>query len=118
MGRPNAFNWMMHEFCASHGWCGCIRDGKPLHVSDFIPATGPVSADEFARWLIMADGLDPDQLSASEIRRWMPQLKAVFVRHMKADVVDASGLRSEYRGAQASWLSRLKRRPSSRGKCS
>jgi hypothetical protein len=99
MGYPNAFDGMMHKFCVRLGWCGCIRDGKPLHVSDFIPATGPVSADEFARWLVMADGLDPDQLSASEIRRWIPQLIAVFVKHMGADVVDASNLRSEFRGA-------------------
>jgi hypothetical protein len=49
MGYPNALDGMMHEFCVRLGWCGCIRDGKPLHVSDFIPATGPVSADEFAR---------------------------------------------------------------------
>ena len=95
MGRPNAFEGMMHEFCVRLGWCGCVKDGKPLHVTDFIPETGPVSAEEFARWLIMGDGLDPDQLSRSEIRRWMSQLKAVFVKHMAADVVDASKLRSE-----------------------
>jgi hypothetical protein len=99
MSRPNAFDGMMHEFCVGVGWCGCTKDGKPLHVSDFIPATGPVSADEFARWLIMADGFDPDQLSASEIRRWMPQLEAMFVKHMGADVIDARNLRSEYRRA-------------------
>jgi hypothetical protein len=49
--------------------------------------------------LVMADGLDPDQLSASEIRRWVPQLVAVFVKHMGADVVDSGNLRSEFRGA-------------------
>ena len=95
MGRPNAFDGMMHEFCVKLGWCGCVKDGKPLHVSDFIPETGPVSADEFARFLIMADGFDPDRLSDSELRGLMTQLKAVFVKHMEADVVDASNLRSE-----------------------
>lgn len=99
MGRSNAFDGMMHEFCVGLGWCGCVKDGKRLHVSDFIPETGRVSAGEFARWLIMADGLDPDQLSGAEIRHWMPQLKAVFVKHMGADVIDASKLRSKHRGA-------------------
>ena len=94
MGRPNAFDGMMHEFCAGLGWCGCVKEGKPLHVQDFIPETGPVSADEFARWLLMADGLDPAELSASDLRRWIPQLRAVFVKHMGADVVDAGKLRS------------------------
>ncbi|MFL5240797.1 MAG: hypothetical protein ACJ8FY_01700 [Gemmataceae bacterium] len=95
MGRPNAFDGMMHEFCVGLGWCGCIHNDRPIHVTDFIPETGPVSAEEFAKWLIMADGLAPDHLSPSEIRRWMPQLKAVFVKHMGADVIDASKLRSE-----------------------
>lgn len=94
MGRPNAFDGMMHEFCVKLGWCGSVKDGKPLHVSEFIPETGPVSADEFARWLIMAEGLDPDQHNASALR----QLRAVFVKHVGADVVDANRLRSRYRG--------------------
>ena len=89
MSRPNAFDGMMHEFCVGLGWCGSVKDGN------FIPEAGPVSAGEFARWLIMADGLDPDRLSAAEISR----LKAVFVKHMGADVIDASNLRSQYRGA-------------------
>jgi hypothetical protein len=94
MVGPNAFDGMIHEFCVKLGWCGGVKDGKSLHVSDYIPETGRVSADEFARWLIKADGLDPDQLSASEFR----QLKAVFVKHMGAGVIDAEKLRSGYRG--------------------
>jgi len=93
MGRPNAFDGMLDEFCVKLGWCGCVKNGKPLYVTDFIPETGPVSADQFARWLIMADGLDVDQ-PASEIRCSIHRLKAVFVKHMGADVVDASRLRS------------------------
>ena len=99
MGRPNAFDGMMHEFCVKLGWCGCVKDGKPVHVSDFIPEAGPVSADEFARWLIMADGFDLDRLSDPELGRWMTQLKAMFVKHMGSDVIEAGNLRSEYRGA-------------------
>lgn len=96
MGRPNAFDGMMDEFCVGLGWCGAVKDGEPLHVTDFILETGPVSADEFARWIIIADGIDPDRLSASGARRWMRQLKAVFVKHMGSDVVDASYLRSDW----------------------
>jgi hypothetical protein len=93
MGCPNAFDGMLYEFCVALGWCGCVKDGKRLHITDFIPETGPVSADQFARWLIMADGLDPAQ-PTSEIRRWIHQLKSVFVKHVGADVIDASKLRS------------------------
>jgi hypothetical protein len=93
MGRPNAFDGMLDEFCVRLGLCGCVKDGKRLHVTDFIPETGPVSADQFARWLIMADGLDPDE-PTPEIRRSIHRLKAVFAKHMGAGVVDASNLRS------------------------
>src|SRR5690242_10774331 len=96
MGSPNAFDGMLCEF-RGLGWCGSVKDGKPLNVTDLIPVTGPVSADQFARWLIVADGLDPAQLGPRENRRWVPQLKAVFVKHMGADVIDASKLRSASR---------------------
>jgi hypothetical protein len=99
MGHPNAFDGMMREFCVKLGYCGRVKDGEALHVTHFIPETGSVSADQFARWLMVADGFDPDRLSTSELRRLMGQLTAVFVEHMGADVVDASNLRSEYRGA-------------------
>ncbi len=97
MARPNKFDGMMHEFCSGLGWCGGgVKDGKPLHVTDFIPETGPVSADEFVRWLIMADeGSDPGQFVSSDLSR---QLKAVFIKHMGADIVDAGNLCSGYDG--------------------
>lgn len=99
MARLNKFDGMMHEFSAGMGFCGCVKDGEPLHVTDFIPETGPVSADDFARWLMIADGLDPDRLGASERRAWISRLRTVFVKHMGADVIDASNLRSAYYGA-------------------
>jgi hypothetical protein len=98
MSRPNAFDGMLHEYCARLGWCGCVKDGKTLHVTDFIPEAGPVSAEDFAKRIIMADGLDPDT-PMPEMRRWLPQLTAVFIKHMGADVVDASQLRSGFGGS-------------------
>lgn len=92
MGRPNTFDGMMHEFCVKLGYCGTVRDGRPLLVSDFIPETGLVSADQFARWLIAADGLEFAEVNTSEFKR----LKEVFVKHMGADAVDANNLRSGY----------------------
>lgn len=90
MAHPNAFDGMMYEFCVRLGWCGCVKDGRPLHVSDLIPKAGSVPADEFVRWLIMADGLDPDQVSAPELT----QLRAVFVKHMGVGLVEANRLSS------------------------
>jgi hypothetical protein len=92
MGRPNKFDGMMYELIVGLAWdCRCFKNGKPVDITDFIPETGPVSADQFARWVIMAEGLDPDQ---KKYRRRIPQLKGVFVKHMGSEVVDASRLRA------------------------
>ncbi len=92
MVRPNKFNGMMHEFCVGLGFCGSVKDGKPLHVTQFIPEQGQVTAAEFVRWLLIADCMDPED------SRWTNELKAVFVKHMGRDAVDANELHSEYRG--------------------
>ena len=91
MGRPNKFDGMMHEFCVGLGFCGSVRDGKPLHVTDFVPEAGTVSADEFVQWIISAEGLE----GYDDARH----LKEVFIKHMGTVAVDVSNLRSDYRGA-------------------
>jgi hypothetical protein len=91
MGRPNAFDGMMSEYCGL-GYCGSVKDGEALHVTDFIPETGPVTAAQFTRWLLVAEGFEPDEFNVRD-------LSGVFIKHMGADVVDASRLHSEYGGA-------------------
>jgi hypothetical protein len=93
--NPN-YNALMHEICVGKGWCGGIVDEKPSHVDDLIPDTGPVSADQFVDWLFVAEGLDP----LSEADKWQKHkdgLKDAFVRHMGADVIDASALKWDLR---------------------
>lgn len=90
-GNPD-YNALMHEVCVGRGWCGGIVNGKPSHVDDLIPETGPVSAEQFVEWLFQADGVDP----SSEPAKWAKHkdaLREAFVRHMGADVIDASALK-------------------------
>ncbi len=91
MARPNKFDGMMHHYCVGLGFCGSVEDGKPLHVTDFIPETGQVSADEFVQWILISEGLKDNDDT------W--GLREVFVKHMGAEFVDASELRSDYEGA-------------------
>ena len=82
----------MHEACVVWGFCGCIKEGKPLHVDFLIPPQGSVTADQFVEWLFLADNLNPN----SEAARWKRQkeaLRAAFVKHMGAETVDARLLR-------------------------
>ncbi|AXU19141.1 hypothetical protein C7W88_09050 [Novosphingobium sp. THN1] len=90
-GNP-AYNALMHEVCVGRGWCGGIVNGKPSHVDDFIPETGPVSADQFVEWLFLADGVDPSS-DPAKWERHKAGLREAFVRHMGAEMLDASALK-------------------------
>lgn len=89
MTKPTIFDGMINEVCVKMGFCGSVVDGEPRHVTDFIPKTGPVSAEQFASWVLIAEGMSPEQE-----RGFWHSLKAVFVKHMKADVVDAKHFNS------------------------
>lgn len=92
MGGSKNYNSLMHEVCVELGWCGGIVDGKPSHVDDFIPATGIVSAAQFADWLFLADGVDPSE-NHEKWQKHKDELVAAFIRHMSADSVEASRLK-------------------------
>lgn len=92
MAERIGFDALMCIVCPEWGFCGTIKDGRPLHVTDFIPERGPVTADQFVTWVFLGDGMDPDALS----HRWQRHkdaIKAAFIEHMGSDVVDASLLR-------------------------
>lgn len=85
------YDALMHEVCAVWGFCGCIKESRPLHVDFLIPPEGPVTADQFVEWVFLADNLNPN----SEPERWKRQkaaIRAAFVEHMGAEVVDARRL--------------------------
>lgn len=87
MMATTGYDALMHEACVVWGFCGCIKHERPLHISLFIPPTGPVTADQFVEWLLLADNLNPND------DRWDRQkqaLRAAFVKFMGSDVVDAS----------------------------
>ena len=69
------------------GFCGGVVDGERRHVSDYVPESGTVMAEQFAEWVLMAEGLDPSS------SKWRPSLIKVFVKHMGHNAVDASQLK-------------------------
>lgn len=87
--RKSAYSALMNEVCAGWGYCGCIKDGEPLHVNAFIPAEGIVTADQFVEWVFLAENLDPAMQPKSHWRG----LRDAFIKHMNASAVDASRLR-------------------------
>ncbi|MFM1976237.1 MAG: hypothetical protein RL145_1083 [Pseudomonadota bacterium] len=86
------FDALMHEVSVDLGWSGGMVDGKSSHVTDYIPESGPVTADQFVDWLFLADGIDPAE-DPSEWQKQKDRLRDAFFRHMGSQVVDASLLK-------------------------
>jgi hypothetical protein len=85
--RNRALDALIQEI-ANMGFCGSVMgDGSPSHVSDFIPQTGTVTADQFAEWVMLAEGLEP--FAGSE---YQASFKKLFIQHMGSEAVDASDL--------------------------
>ena len=93
MTDPTAFDALMLEVCVEKGWCGSVVDGRSLHVTDFMPDSGEVTADQFAHWLFAADGVDPDE-DPGKWQSHLDGLRDVFVRHMGAETADVERLRA------------------------
>jgi len=90
--RKAAYDALMHCVCVDWGFCGCVKNDKPLHVDDLIPETGDVTADQFVEWVFLADNMNPN----SDIEIWQKHKDAIrtaFVKHLGGDVVDASQLK-------------------------
>jgi hypothetical protein len=88
------YGLLMHDVCVEWGFCGCVREGRLLHVDFIIPREGPVTADQFVEWVFLADNLNPNH----EPERWerhKDAIRAAFVKHMGAETVDARTLRWE-----------------------
>jgi len=82
----------MHEYCVGRGYCGSAKDGKPLHVTQFIPEEGEVNADQFVSWLIKAEQLEGTKTAQDG---WS-DLRKIFIQHMGNYKVDVSELHSEW----------------------
>lgn len=74
------------------GFCGSIKDGRPLNVYWFIPSEGPVTADQFVEWVFLAENENPNS-EREQTKRFKVMIKDAFIKHMGAEVVDAKQLR-------------------------
>ena len=86
------FDALMHEVSVDLGWSGGMVDGQSSHVTDYIPESGPVTADQFVDWLFLADGMDPSE-NLAKWQKHKDRLRAAFVKIMGSEVVDASLLK-------------------------
>ncbi|CAH0353714.1 hypothetical protein [Sphingobium sp. CECT 9361] len=85
------FDALMHEVCVERGWCGAIVNDRPMHVTDFLPESGTVTADQFVGWLFDADGVNPD-VDREKWQKHIDGLRNAFIRHMGGCSVDVQML--------------------------
>ena len=88
--HPSPFDRLSYEICLHGGWCGGIVDGSPTVVDDLLPSTGSVTAREFAKLTVRADGWPESEPLPEKHLRW---LEAKFIEHLGTDTVDVEALR-------------------------
>ena len=88
--HPNAFDLLLWDICVGAGFCGGLVNDKPTHVTDLLPATGMVTAQEFAELTIRAEC--DKQSPPHKHLRWIALLEAIFIKHMKSASVPAETL--------------------------
>lgn len=91
MPNRRDFDRLMRGSCVGYGYCGSLYDGSPSHVTDFIPADGTVTADEFVDWVLLAD----HEPTHGDPRRTVmrERLRSCFIGYLGSSVVDAKKLR-------------------------
>lgn len=92
--HSNAFDLLLWDICVHQGCCGAVVDGKPVHVTDLLPASGVVTAAQFAELVIRAEG-EADAAPAS-IAQWTARLSASFVQHMGGESAPAEALMGNF----------------------
>ena len=85
-----AYDKLLNEVCVRLGFCGSVVDGQPLHVDQFLPKGGPVTAEGFATAVFRAEGWDPASAAAHQHRASVCE---AFVRHLGGFQIDARQLR-------------------------
>jgi hypothetical protein len=88
--HPSPYGLLSWAMCVQGGWCGGIVNDQPTTVDDLLPSTGTVSALEFARLAIRADGW-PDNDPYPQ--RHLDWIQAKFVEYLGADCVPVEDLK-------------------------
>ena len=89
--HKSGYDALLWTCCVEMGFCGGTTvEGKAAHVSDYIPDTGFVTAEQFVSWLLIAEVFHPETVYFSEYRS---NLVRTFVDHMGGDLVDVVRLK-------------------------
>lgn len=74
-----------------YGYCGSLQEEGFVHVTDFFPERGKVTAEQFVDWLFMAEGDQTLGRPSSMLMR--EKIRSCFIGYMGSDVINARKLR-------------------------
>lgn len=77
----------VHRLAAELGWAGSVDDGAYRTAHDYLPASGRVTAEQYARWVILSEGDDPDG-GLSQKQGWIKTISDLFVECLGTDEID------------------------------
>ena len=84
------YDKLLDYLCVDLGFCGSVVNDQPSCADQFLPDSGPLTAEDFASAVFKAEGWDPDGARAREFRS---RIREAFVRHMGLSAIDVSLLR-------------------------
>lgn len=85
MTTSERFEKLLRDACVIYGNCG----SGDTHVSDYLPKSGKLSADEFARLMLKAEKMSEEKYG-EQYRKNYNWCVARFRQTMGAEVVEAS----------------------------
>ena len=89
--RPD-FDGLMRAVCTGYGYCGSLQDDGFVHLTDFFPERGKVTAEQFVDWLFMAEG-DQRPMGSPSAMMMREKIRNCFIGYMGSDYVNARKLR-------------------------
>jgi hypothetical protein len=93
MKAKNRFDSLMDAVCAGHGYCGGMHGDKFMHVTDFIPQSGDVTADQFVELVFLAEYENESERMSPRWDRHRQRIRDYFIEHIGSDVVDVGQLK-------------------------
>jgi hypothetical protein len=92
---PEPYDRLIWDLCVGQGWCGGVVAGKASHIDLLMPASGIVTAEEFAELAIRAE--TEAEHVPDALLRWQERLARLFVEHIGASSAPAATLRYNLR---------------------
>lgn len=85
------YDLLLWNMCVGGGFCGGLSKGEPISVNMLLPATGMVSAEDFAALALRGEG--DGGSPPAHVERWTAFLRDKFIEYMGRSSVPVEELK-------------------------